>query len=142
MPTGRRNSWAESARRGAELAMRSWMRLSANRAAGEYDLFEAAAALPEPEWPELTFRELLRLAFRDAMVEAIDHPAVRRLRGLVMLRRAVALIVDAAEEGVRAAAARGHDLGRVAARGRADGVAPSAADTGEPAPRPERESRG
>jgi hypothetical protein len=62
--------------------MRSWMRISANRAAGEYDLFEAAAALPEPEWPELTFRELLRLAFREAMIDTIDHPAVRRLRGL------------------------------------------------------------
>ena len=80
--TGRRSPWAESARRGAELAMRSWMRISANRAAGEYDLFEAAAALPEPEWPELTFRELLRLAFREAMIDSIDHPAVRRLRGL------------------------------------------------------------
>ena len=49
--TGRRSPWAESARRGAELAMHSWMRISANRAAGEYDLFEAAATLPEPEWP-------------------------------------------------------------------------------------------
>jgi hypothetical protein len=79
--TGRRNPWAESARRGAELAMREWTRLSSNRAAGQYDLAVAAATLPEPEWPELPFKELLRLAFREAMISSVDHPAIRRLRG-------------------------------------------------------------
>lgn len=79
--TGRRNSWAESSRRGAELAMEKWARLSSNRAAGQYDLAIAAAALPEPEWPDSPFRELLRLAFQDAMINSVDHPAIRRLRG-------------------------------------------------------------
>ena len=79
--TGRRNSWAESSRRGAELAMRQWTRLVSNRAAGQYDLSVASATLPEPEWPDLPFKEILRLAFRDAMITTIDHPAIRRLRG-------------------------------------------------------------
>jgi hypothetical protein len=79
--TGRRNSWAESSRSGAELAMKAWTRLSSNRQAGQYDLAVASASLPEPEWPDLQFKEILRLAFRDAMITSIDHPAIRRLRG-------------------------------------------------------------
>ena len=79
--TGRRNSWADSSRRGAELAMQSWTRLSSNRPAGQYDLAIASATLPEPEWPDLEFKEILRIAFQDAMISSVDHPAVRRLRG-------------------------------------------------------------
>jgi hypothetical protein len=80
--TGRRNTWAESSRRGAELAMRHWTRLSSNRPAGQYDLAIASATLPEPEWPDLPLKEILRLAFRDAMITSVDHPAIKRLRGL------------------------------------------------------------
>ena len=57
--TGRRNSWAESSRRGAELAMKHWTRLTSNRSAGQYDLAIASATLPEPEWPDLPFKEIL-----------------------------------------------------------------------------------
>ena len=79
--TGKRNSWADSSRRGAELAMKHWTRLSSNRPASQYDLAIASATLPEPEWPDLPFKEILRLAFQDAMIDSIDHPAIRRLRG-------------------------------------------------------------
>jgi hypothetical protein len=77
---GKRNSWHDSARRGAELAMRQWTRVASNRPAGQYDLAVATAPLPDPEWPELPFKELLRLAFRDAMITSVDHPAIRRLQ--------------------------------------------------------------
>ena len=79
--TGRRNTWADSSRRGAEYAMKHWTRLSSNRPAGQYDIAIASATLPEPEWPDLAFKEILRLAFQDAMITSIDHPAIRRLRG-------------------------------------------------------------
>jgi hypothetical protein len=55
--------------------------VSSNRAAGQYDLGTADAELPDPEWPELSFREILKMAFQDAMIDSIDHPAIRRLRG-------------------------------------------------------------
>jgi hypothetical protein len=35
----------------------------------------------EPEWPEVPFGELLRIAFRDRLIESLDHPVLRRLRG-------------------------------------------------------------
>jgi hypothetical protein len=79
--TGRRNTWADSSRRGAELAMKEWTRLSSNCPAGQYDLAVASANLPGPEWPDLPLKELLRLAFQDAMISSMDHPAIRRLRG-------------------------------------------------------------
>ena len=81
-PDGRRNPWHESAHRAAELATREWVRLRASHAAGEYEIAVAGAPLADPEWPELSFRELLRLAFREAHIDSADHPVVRRLRGL------------------------------------------------------------
>ena len=80
--SGRRNSWAESSRRGAELAMKGWTRLKSNQTAGQYDLEVASDTLPGPVWPELTLHQLLKLAFKDALIESIDHPAIKRLRGL------------------------------------------------------------
>jgi hypothetical protein len=62
--------------------MREWVRLVPNQAAGTYDTYAASAALPEPEWPELTLRALLELAFGERFVASVDHPVVRRLRGL------------------------------------------------------------
>jgi hypothetical protein len=81
-PDGRRNPWHDSAHRGAEQAMRRWTRLRASHAAGEYEISVAVAPLPEPEWPELPFADMLRLAFQDAFIDSADHPVIRRLRGL------------------------------------------------------------
>ena len=81
-PDGRHNAWHESAEKAALLATKQWVRLSANIAAGGYDTFTANAALAEPEWPELSMAELLKLAFADRYVTSLDHPVVRRLRGL------------------------------------------------------------
>ena len=50
-------------------------------AAGHYEHFEPATKLPDPEWPPLTFTEILRVAFRDRMIDSLEHPVVRQLRG-------------------------------------------------------------
>jgi hypothetical protein len=49
--------------------------------AGQYETSVAAAEIAEPEWPDLPFTEVLRLAFKDAYIDSIDHPVVQRLRG-------------------------------------------------------------
>jgi hypothetical protein len=74
--------WHRSAATAAELAMTRWVRAKANMNLGAYDIYEASAKIPDPEWPELTYQELLRIAFRDRYVDSIDHPVVQRLRGL------------------------------------------------------------
>jgi hypothetical protein len=80
-PDGRQIEWHRSAAEAAELAMRRWVRVKANMALGAYEMFEASSTIPDPEWPDVTFRELLRIAFRDRLVDRLDHPVIQRLRG-------------------------------------------------------------
>ena len=47
---------------------------------GAYEVVEASTK-SEPEWPDVTFNELLRIAFRDRLVDRLDHPVIKRLRG-------------------------------------------------------------
>ena len=79
--TGRDNPWNVSARKAAELGMKSWVRVQANMAMGCYDVM-ASDHIPEPEWPDIAFRELLRIAFGGGrMIDSVDHPIVRQLSG-------------------------------------------------------------
>ncbi len=45
--------------RAAELAMSKWVRVQANMADGKYDVFEATGNIPDPEWPDMSFRDML-----------------------------------------------------------------------------------
>lgn len=78
---GKSNSWNDSALEAARLAENRWVRIAANMAAGMYDVFQAADELADPEWPSLTFPEVLKLAFKDRFIRATDHPALKALRG-------------------------------------------------------------
>jgi hypothetical protein len=73
--------WHRSMAEAAELAMSKWVRVTANMALGAYEIFAAPTGLPEPAWPEGTFTDFLRIAFRDRYVTDVDHPLVKRLRG-------------------------------------------------------------
>jgi len=79
---GRINEWHRSAADAAELAMRRWLRCRANMSLRAYEMFEAASTIPDPEWPKLPFQELLRIGFRDRLIDRLDHPVIKRLRGL------------------------------------------------------------
>jgi hypothetical protein len=76
-----RSNWHLSAMDAAEAAKKMWIRVTANLSAGAYEYHAAMITLPEPEWPTLTFSEILRIAFRDRIIDSEDHPVVRRLRG-------------------------------------------------------------
>ena len=79
--TGRENAWHVSARKAAELGMKSWIRVQANMEMGSYDV-RKSDHIPEPQWPYITFRELLRIAFGGGrMIDGVDHPVVRQLAG-------------------------------------------------------------
>jgi hypothetical protein len=82
-PDGKNLDWWRSSREAAELAMKSWIRVRANMNLGAYDIFEAASVIPDPEWPQLGFWELIKIAFRDHLIDRIDHPVIKRLRGQV-----------------------------------------------------------
>jgi hypothetical protein len=82
-PDGKHNEWNRSAAEAAELAMKLWVRVSANMSLGAYEAFEAIGDLPPPAWPDIAFPEILKIAFKDRIVDRTDHPLVQRLRGQV-----------------------------------------------------------
>ena len=59
-----------SAREAAELATNDWVRVKANMNLGAYEIFKAESVMSEPEWPELGFWDLIRIAFRDHLITA------------------------------------------------------------------------
>jgi len=85
LPTtdGRTDHWNRSAMEAAERAQRAWVRVVANMSLGAYEVYEATAELPEPIWPDVSFRELVEIAFRERLITTHDHPVLRRLRGEV-----------------------------------------------------------
>ena len=80
-PDGKINEWHRSAGEAAERAMTCWLRVKADMALGAYAMFEASSAIPDPIWPEATFKDLLKIGFRDRLVDGLDHPVIKRLRG-------------------------------------------------------------
>ncbi|WP_291321504.1 hypothetical protein [Desulfonatronospira sp.] len=80
---GRLDNWNHSALEAAEHAKKKWVRVAANMSLGAYDVFEAVGELPEPLWPETTFKDLLITAFKDRVIDSPDHPVLKRLAGVI-----------------------------------------------------------
>ena len=78
---GRLDAWSQSAHTAAAMAENRWVRLVANRTVGAYDVMEATNLVEEPSWPDLTFKEIINLSFKDKLIDTLDHPIVKRLRG-------------------------------------------------------------
>ncbi len=78
---GRLDEWNSVALEAAERAKTKWIRLMANMGAGTYDVLEAAGNFPDPVWPEKSLQELLEIAFKGRVIDDMDHPVLRRLRG-------------------------------------------------------------
>jgi hypothetical protein len=80
-PGGRRDDWSRSALEAADVAMKRWVRLRPNMNLGAYEIHEAQDKIPDPEWPSVPFPEILHIAFRDRLIDSVDHPVLKRLRG-------------------------------------------------------------
>ena len=79
---GRQLEWHRSAAEAAEMAMERWIRVQANMSLGAYEVYEASSTIPEPAWPtDLTFTQMLTIAFKGRLVDSFDHPVLKRLRG-------------------------------------------------------------
>ena len=65
------------------LAKNSWVRVQSDMGLGAYVAYVPQVELPDPEWPEMSLREMLHLAFRNNYINSLDHPVLRRLRGEV-----------------------------------------------------------
>lgn len=80
---GTRNPWHESLAQAVEYAKLKWIRTSANMHVGGYDIYEAQAELPEPEWPADDIDALVQVAFRGKIIISLDHPVVQSLLGKI-----------------------------------------------------------
>jgi hypothetical protein len=79
---GKQLEWHRSMREAAEIGIEQWVRVKANMSLGAYEITVAESVMAEPIWPEVPFQELIRLAFRGRLITTIDHPVIKRLRGL------------------------------------------------------------
>jgi hypothetical protein len=80
---GKHNPWHRSAMIAVEKVEHRWVRIVANMEAGGYDISEAAANIGEPEWPDMPFQEMVRIAFQGRLVDRPDHPLILKLRGVM-----------------------------------------------------------
>jgi hypothetical protein len=82
-PDGKDLVWWQSAREAAERATHEWVRVKPNMNLGAYDIYKAEGIVTEPDWPKEDFWALVKIAFRDHLIDRIDHPVIKRLRGQV-----------------------------------------------------------
>jgi hypothetical protein len=80
---GRHDAWSRSLLEAARMAESSWIRVVANMSLGAYEVYQATGDFPEPSWPDTSFQNLLKIAFKDRYVTSMDHPVVQRLRGAI-----------------------------------------------------------
>ena len=80
---GKRNQWHESFAQGVEIALTQWVRVTANMPSGAYDVLVAQAKFAEPDWPDTTLEELVKVGFRGKIIDREDHPVILALLGAV-----------------------------------------------------------
>ena len=78
---GRADKWSQSGLEAADLGKKSWIRIVANLSLGAYEVYRASGDLPDPDWPDLSFKEILLIAFKGKYIDTREHPVLRRLRG-------------------------------------------------------------
>lgn len=78
---GHLHEWGRSALEAANHAKTAWVRLRSNRSLGAYEVEFATATLGDPVWPDVAFAEIVSVAFRGRIIDSVDHPVVRVLKG-------------------------------------------------------------
>ena len=81
-PDGKDLPWWSTERDAAKRAKKQWIRIKANMALGANDI-ETCKMTAEPKWPTATFQEIIEIAFAGRLIDKVEHPVVKRLRGLV-----------------------------------------------------------
>jgi hypothetical protein len=77
---GRR--WHESALEIADHAKNLWVKMQGKKDLGAYELYRAKGDLGDPQWPDTSLSDLLRVAFKgDRLISSMDHPVLRELAG-------------------------------------------------------------
>jgi hypothetical protein len=78
---GKDNEYWRTAREAAEIAKTEWLRIDAG--AGSYDFYRPRVTFGDPAWPKISFSEILRIAFKNRLINGPDHIVMQTLRGEV-----------------------------------------------------------
>lgn len=82
-PGERENTWNLTAYNAAVLAEQKWINMISSSTAQAYLTREAEGIIPEPTWPDLSLAKILELSFRDRFIQSLDHPVVKKLKGIL-----------------------------------------------------------
>jgi hypothetical protein len=82
-PDGKMPPWVEVPLEAAKAAEAKWTKLYWDQSQKRHRVKVSDHIDEEPEWPAQPLQELLRLAFKDRVITAPDHPVLKRLRGEV-----------------------------------------------------------
>lgn len=74
------NLWNQSSQECVYLAMKDWIRVFNKKT--YYEPRPMKAQIPEPEWSDLSFEQLMGAAFADRLITSPEHRIVRLLQGL------------------------------------------------------------
>jgi hypothetical protein len=80
---GKTDAWSRSALEAADIARKKWVRLCAKKSLGAYEIIVAPDPQPEAIWPTAPMNEIIRIAFKDRIIDTLDHPVIRQLRRVV-----------------------------------------------------------
>ena len=75
------DSWAISMREAIEAAKGDWIRLVSKRSEGRYEAKPPKNDLGKPTWPNKTFAEIFAIATKDRVIDSVNHPVLKVLRG-------------------------------------------------------------
>ena len=74
-------AWHLSALEAASHAEVQWTRIQANMSLGAYEIRTAEGITDEPKWPEMSRDEILDIAFKNKIIDRLDHLVLKQLRG-------------------------------------------------------------
>jgi hypothetical protein len=75
------NSWTDTALEISESAKRYWVRLVPDTGQRHYEEVRAEQLRDEPKWPDMSYAEILGLAFKNRLIDDYDHEVLKGLRG-------------------------------------------------------------
>jgi hypothetical protein len=79
--SGRIDTFNESALAIVREYPAQWIRVLTNQETRSYDVLECEVEVPTPKFPEGGIRYLLKIAFRNRVIQTLDHPVLKALRG-------------------------------------------------------------
>lgn len=77
--SGKLDSYSETAHDAATRYRGKWIRVAANRKESQYEVTIMKRKAAPPRFPDLSIQDMLELAFKDKIIDSLDHPAIADL---------------------------------------------------------------